>query len=102
MIYAKPPKRKKKSRHISNPRITEYIPCDFCGKTSTETHELKGGGYRNTSIKYGFQLKLCKECHDNWHLRMSKEYKNIIRDHKAKERQKALGLTNEQWIDIFK
>ena len=102
MIYAKPPKRKKKSRHISNIRITEPTPCDLCGNTAVETHELKGGGYRNTSIKYGFQLKLCKACHDDWHLRMSKEHKNIIRDRKAKEQQEVYGLTNEQWVDIFK
>ena len=98
MKFAKPKYKKQKSKHISNPRITEHIECEICGiNSATETHELRGGSYRNNSIAIGFQLKLCKTCHDNWHLHYSKEHKNVIRAIKQRELL-ARGLSKEEFM----
>lgn len=99
--YPKPTK-KKKSRHISNERITDIIPCEVCGvRNATETHELKGGGWRNTSIQYGFQLKLCSKCHKDWELEFSKEKKRTYRANKQLKVMENHNLTVTQFINIL-
>lgn len=70
MKYPKPKRRKgNKNRHISNERITEYIPCNICKAPAVETHEIYyGDSYlRNTSMKYKAQIKVCKKCHTDIH-----------------------------------
>jgi len=68
--FPKPPK-KKHSRHISNPKPTYEDYCEFdedgavCGQPYAETHEIWGGkAYRNTSIKFKMQMKLCRKHHN--------------------------------------
>ena len=70
--YPKPPKRKKKSKHISNKRITEYMPCEVCHmrgvnppNRAVETHEIyhKGtSGVRNMCVHNKWQVKVCMDC----------------------------------------
>lgn len=68
MQFEKPKKSRKKSRHITNPRIKENIPCEICLlKRAVETHEVFNGSNRNKSIKYKAQMYLCSECHEDWH-----------------------------------
>lgn len=51
--------------------------CYICGRKKKDLHEIFGGRNRINSIKYGFILPLCRECHslnqnnpffnDYWH-----------------------------------
>lgn len=51
--------------------------CYLCGRKKDDLHEIFGGRNRINSIKYGFILPLCRECHslnqnnpffnDYWH-----------------------------------
>lgn len=78
LMYEKPKKKKKRSNHITNPKITEPTICELCHKQwATQTHEVFGGNNRNKSIHYGAQLKVCLWCHDNWH-----QYRFAVLPHK--------------------
>ena len=38
--------------------------CHYCGTAGAERHEVYGGNpNRQTSIKHGFQVDLCPDCH---------------------------------------
>lgn len=37
--------------------------CVFCNTPYAERHEVYGGANRQTSIREGFQVNLCPECH---------------------------------------
>ena len=101
MMFEKP-KRSKKSKHISNERL-EDGNCEICGKyASLDNHELLGGGYRNNSIKYGFQMGLCRTCHRKWHDSMCKEEKDRYRRDKQIEIMDRLGMTRDEWIKVLK
>ena len=51
--------------------------CYLCGRKKDDLHEIFGGRNRRNSMKYGFILPLCRECHslnqnnlffnDYWH-----------------------------------
>ena len=41
--------------------------CYYCGTPSAERHEIFGGANRQTSIVHGFQVDLCRECHEGIH-----------------------------------
>lgn len=38
--------------------------CYVCGKRKEQVHEIFGGRNRQVSIKHGFCIPICKECHD--------------------------------------
>ena len=96
------PKNKKKKGHITNPRPPEGTICDICqNKQATETHELSGGSNRNNSIKYGFQMFLCNECHRNWHELYTKEKKNAIRAEYQRHVMGKHGMDLMAWRIVF-
>lgn len=60
--------------------------CHYCGTAGAERHEVYGGNpNRQTSIKHGFQVDLCPDCH--------REMEANITD-QAKER-------NEYWQKYY-
>lgn len=63
--FAKPPPKKKK-RPKNNPVPTAMDICRICQRPFASTHEcFYGTGQRQLSIKYGMQVKLCYEHHNN-------------------------------------
>ena len=78
MQFPKQPKRKKKA--LNNKRLERGFICEICSNNeATETHEIFSGSNRQNSIKYNMQLKLCHECHDNWHRHYTKDQKDIYK-----------------------
>jgi hypothetical protein len=80
---------KKRSRHISNPKPTAEDYCEFdeggnaCGAPFSELHEVWGGAYRNNSIRFHMQIRLCGAFAKNHHnyLQQSgkaEEYRNKL------------------------
>lgn len=64
MEHPKPPKLKKK-KALNNKRDNSLRECALCHKMRVcDTHEVFGGNNRQNSIRYGFQVPLCREqCH---------------------------------------
>ena len=77
-------KIKKKSNKLAKIEKNRYsvftdnlINCYICGRKKDDLHEIFGGRNRRNSMKYGFILPLCRECHslnqnnpffnDYWH-----------------------------------
>lgn len=100
LMFEKPKKKKKKSKHYQNPRITDIIECDMChNANATDNHELKGGvSFRNSSCEAKFQLKLCSPCHRKWEQVLTKKEKNVIRAYK----QRSLMELNNWTIEDFR
>jgi len=101
MIFPKPKHRKQRSQHKSNPMLDGSELCEICHiATAVETHELRSGkGYRLICQELSFQLKLCKTCHDNWHLRMTKVEKKPYRAMKQKEIIERTAVSKAEWIE---
>lgn len=38
--------------------------CYICGKMATDIHEIYGGSNRVASMRNGFCVPLCRQCHD--------------------------------------
>jgi len=97
MMFPKPNHKKQRSQHKSNPRLDGSDTCEICDiRIATETHELRGGkGYRLICQELGFVLKLCRHCHDDWHLYYTKDKKNYIRADKQRQVMTECGMTEE-------
>ncbi len=55
---------KKKSKLANGYKNKTDRTCHYCGTIRAERHEVYGGNpNRQTSIKHGFQVDLCQECH---------------------------------------
>ena len=94
-------KTHKKSKHISNKRLKEYFTCEVCGvNQAIETHEIYGSHNRNKSIKYGAQVKICRECHSNQQiinrLKVEWQYKLMEKHHWSIE--KWIAIWGKSWI----
>lgn len=64
MIPKPPPRKQRKAKNNPPPKERHY--CEVCGLfTWCQTHETYQGIRRQTSIKMGFQKKLCNDCHDD-------------------------------------
>lgn len=80
----KPAKLRNKSNKLAKLEKNRYSVfakdlehCYLCGKKKNDLHEVYAGRNRINSIKYGFVLPLCRECHslnqnnpffnDYWH-----------------------------------
>jgi ribosome-binding protein aMBF1 (putative translation factor) len=101
LIFEKPKKKRKRTKHIPNKRITENIPCEICGKQrATSTHEVFNGRVnRNKSIEYGAQMKLCEICHRAWH-----DAKIDTKPYKQQHQKRIMkqeGWSMEKWIQEF-
>lgn len=99
MLFPKP-KKKRKSRHISNERITEYAECEHCGRmNASENHELFHAASRSKSIKYGAQMVLCQPCHQAMHSHPNIElpYKRVHQFRIMQEQE----WDRERWLQEF-
>lgn len=60
-------KKSSKLRKLESSRYsiltTDFEHCFICGKPKQDIHEIYGGGNRQVSMKYGFCVPLCRECH---------------------------------------
>lgn len=55
---------KKKSLSFNGFKRKSDRICHYCGTPGAERHEVYGGNpNRQTSIKHGFQVDLCPDCH---------------------------------------
>jgi len=46
------------------------MKCAVCHRPAAEMHEIfYGNGLRELSIKYGYQVPVCRSCHEVCHLR---------------------------------
>lgn len=81
--------------HKSNKRLEHYEPCTVCGRPAWETHEVYGGANRNKSIKFGAQVFICRDCHENQKTinQLRKEYQQIMMD--------AHGWTRDEFRAVF-
>lgn len=57
-----PDKKKKLLQNGYSDKPHRY--CHYCGTSHAERHEVYGGPNRQTSISHGFQVDLCRDCHD--------------------------------------
>lgn len=66
-IYSKIKKRSNKLAKMERKRFSVFTDdlqhCYLCGKPKEELHEIYAGRNRKNSMKYGFVLPLCHECH---------------------------------------
>lgn len=98
----KPIKKKKKSNHISNERITEPTTCDICGRNNaTSTHEWFYDGTsvsRNYCIANNYQYKLCAICHERIHNdnKFNKKHQSARRREIMVENK---WFTVEEWLN---
>ena len=42
---------------------TDLSKCFICGRTATDIHEIYSGGNRKASMRNGFCVPLCRNCH---------------------------------------
>lgn len=63
------PADKKKKKLYNGYKDKPNRICAICGKRGAERHELFGGANRQTSIRQGFQVDLCREHHRAFHKR---------------------------------
>lgn len=93
----KPIKKKKKSSHITNERITEYVECELCGKyPASSTHEVfhDGTSYaRNLCITKGWQVLVCEQCHYKCH-------NDAKFDRKLKSKWQCKVMSEERIFDV--
>lgn len=65
-------KRTAKQNKIERQRFsiltTDFKKCYICGKPKNEIHELYGGCNRQTSMKLGLCIPICRLCHNRWEI----------------------------------
>ena len=55
--------------------------CFLCGKwRPLDTHEIFGASNRKKSIRYGLQIRICRECHTDLHHIHPENYTYLKRD----------------------
>lgn len=86
------------SKRFSN-LVNDWDVCYLCKGIATEKHEVyNGGGYRDTSKRYGLVVPLCVSCHRKVHNNAS-----LRKNMKAKvqvifERE----FSHEEYMRLFK
>jgi len=94
-----------KSKRLKNLEIKRYSIftdnfeiCYICGRYRTDLHEILYGKNRINSIKWGFVLPLCRNCHQKMHA------DRALTEYWIKKCQKYFELfhTRDEWIDTFK
>lgn len=60
--FPKPGSRKKKKLYNGYKNKASRF-CYYCGTAYAERHEIFEGKNRQISIQYGFQVDVCRECH---------------------------------------
>lgn len=46
----------------------DFTKCYICGKPKNEIHELFAGSNRQTSMKLGLCIPICRLCHNRWEI----------------------------------
>ena len=61
---------------------TDFTKCYICGKPKNEIHEIYGGCNRQTSMKLGLCIPICRMCHNKWEIdkEFRKKYQAIGRN----------------------
>jgi hypothetical protein len=73
--------------------------CYLCGKPKEELHEIYAGRNRRNSMKYGFVLPLCHECHS---LNQENPFFNDFWHKNGQEYYECNLGSREAFIEIFK
>lgn len=65
-------KRTAKQNKIEKERFsiltTDFTKCYICGKPKNEIHEIYSGSNRQTSMKLGLCIPICRICHNRWEI----------------------------------
>lgn len=72
--------------------------CYVCGKPKKDIHEIYGGSNRIRSIKNGFCLPLCRNCHQNEELIMELKIKMQKEYEKTHTRQEFIDIIGKNYI----
>ena len=85
--------------------------CRYCGQRGADRHEVFGGSNRQTSIRYGFQVDVCgqhhQELHENATPWAQAENRRLRRHYEVKyiKDQMAEGMTARQaltsWMQLI-
>lgn len=79
-------KRTAKQNKIEKQRFsiltTDFTKCYICGKSKNEIHEIYSGSNRQTSMKLGLCIPICRICHNRWEIdkEFRKKYQAIGRN----------------------
>lgn len=77
---------------------TDFTKCYICGKPKNEIHELYGGCNRQTSMKLGLCIPICRLCHNRWEID-----KDFRKKYQAIGRNKFIELYGyDKFIEEFK
>ena len=72
--------------------------CYICNKArKDDLHEIFEGSNRQTSMKWGLVIPICRKCHDEW--KTNKEIKEAVRK-EAKEKFYKL-YSKEKFLEVF-
>lgn len=75
--------------------------CYLCGKTATDTHHIWGGtANRKKSDKYGFTVRLCRDCHRFVHANINSGFSLMLRQECQRYYEENIG-TREDFIKEF-
>ena len=71
--------------------------CYICKKAKKEDlHEIFGGSNRQTSMKYGLVIPVCRKCHERW-----KIDKNLRQELQNEAKQKFKATYTAEFIKVF-
>ena len=86
-----------KNRYSVFTEDLEY--CYLCGKKKNDLHEVYSGRNRINSIKYGFVLPLCRECHS---LNQNNPFFNEYWHKQGQLYWEEFIGTKEEFIEVFR
>jgi len=77
--------------------VTDKRECMYCGNPYYDIHHCLEGAYRNTSVKYGIWIPLCRLCHTRVHKHETEMQKiRVMGQRKAMEHY---GWSLEEWME---
>ena len=91
-------KKSSKLKKLENNRFSIFTKdlkrCYYCHKKATDIHEVWGGSNRQRSMKLGFCIPLCRECHSN------NETVELLKERLQREYEK-MGNPREKFIEVI-
>lgn len=76
----------------------DLTTCIICKKPKSDLHEVLYGSNRLNSIKYGYVIPVCRNCH----IRLHKDRKITMYWIKKCQRHFELDHDREEWLRVFK
>lgn len=73
--------------------------CYLCGRKKDDLHEIYAGSNRQNSMRYGFVLPLCRECH---YLNQNNPFFNEYWRKQGQEYFECEIGTREEFLRVFK